>query len=140
MSTNDNSIRRTVMPPLSDDGVRRWGGAASDAAAASDDLAAVRHDLDVVINTLTNFIDELPDKIKQLVDLRMQASKNEMRALIAESMGTLRGELKGCLAGIRGSADPGARRKGEFKFAGEADNSDEPTDLPNWRTGRVVLN
>jgi len=93
---NNNNRRTTMMPEPDNNGIRHWGGT-PDTAIASDDLAAMRRDLDTVFNALTNFIDDLPDKIKQLVDLRMKASQNETRAMIAEALGELRGELRGVL-------------------------------------------
>jgi hypothetical protein len=137
--SNDEDIRRTVLPPLGDDGVRRWSGAAPDATAAPDIDTLVA----TIADTMRNFIDKLPDMVERLVENRMKASQAEVHAKIAESYGELRGELRGLLTGIRGGQlDPDARtRKGEFKFAGERNESDtEPIDLPSWRTGRNIIN
>jgi hypothetical protein len=135
--SNEDPIRRTTLPPLDRDGLRHWSSAAPDATAASDTEMLVA----TLADTMRNFVDKLPDMIERMVENRMQASQNEMRALIAESIGTLRGELKGCLVGIRDSIDPNARRKDAFRFAGErAEDNNEPLDLPDWRVGRTVLN
>lgn len=141
MSTNDNSIRRTVLPPLGDDGVRRWGGGATPDTASASDLDAL---VVTIADSMSDFIDRLPGMVERMVENRMQASQNEMRALIAEALGTLRGELRGVLTGLRsGQLDPKARtRKADgFKFAGEhAEDNDEPIDLPSWRTGKTIIN
>jgi hypothetical protein len=134
MSDNDTPIRRTVLPPLGDDGVRRWSGAAPDATAASDDTLIA-----VVADTMIDFIDGLPALIERAIEARVKRAEAEMSARIAESFAHLHQEVN-ALLGIRKSIAETHTRKGEqFRFAGERGESDDaPLDLPNWRTGRII--
>jgi hypothetical protein len=138
MSNDDNSIRRTVMPPLGADGVRRWGGAVPDAPAASntDTLIAV------VADTMADFVDGLPDMIEKIIEARVKRAEAEMAARVAESFAHLHQEVN-ALIGIRKSIAETQTRKGEqFRFAGESvEGSDDGViDLPNWRVGRNIIN
>jgi hypothetical protein len=139
--SNEDPIRRTVMPPIGPDGRRHWSGATSDVPAASD----LDNLIVVLADSLNHFLSKLPQMIDRLVDNRLQASKNEMRGLIAESIGTLRGELRGVLTGIRGSvgAETRTRKVEQFRFAGERaeDSDDGVIDLPtSWRVGKTIIN
>jgi hypothetical protein len=147
MSADD--IRRTNLPPIAADGVRRWPTHDDGAPVTpdADSFAAVRRDLNAIAGCLGDFIDRLPDMVERLVATRMKASQNETHALVAEAVARLEGQLKGYLIGIRESLDPSQRTRkvpAEFRFANEAhDASESGGDVPvepTWRHGKVIVN
>jgi hypothetical protein len=118
-----------MLPPLGNDGVRRWPGSApvADGHTTSPDLDTF---VAIIADTMSNFINGLPAMVERMIDSRLKVVRGEMYEQALR-------EVRELIAA--GRAQAAQTHKSEFRFTGErAERDDEPADLPNWRVGRTI--